>query len=86
VLSLHRRLWAFPVHVGSTVVKQTPLCHEDRNFLALKYEGNSESKVPYFYLEHKQVTTSNIWVRHRHICSLFFDVVSSPVALSTAVH
>jgi hypothetical protein len=61
-------------------------CHVFVRLFSINYKEKSKSKVPYFYLEYKQVTLSIAWVRYRHICSLFFDVVAmSFEALITAI-
>jgi hypothetical protein len=33
----------------------------------------------FFYLEYKEVTVCNTWVRHGNICSLFLDVLAISV-------
>jgi hypothetical protein len=48
-------------------------------YIFLTKRENRKTRFPVFNLECKQATISNTWVRYRHICSLFFDVVAISV-------
>jgi hypothetical protein len=49
------------------------------------HEGGHKVRFPIFYLKCKQVTACKTWVRHRHICGLFFDAVAISEAVNIAV-
>jgi hypothetical protein len=38
--------------------------------------GSQKVRFSIFYLEYKQVTVSDTWLRYRHIFILFFDVIA----------
>jgi hypothetical protein len=49
-----------------------------------KVQGKVRKQGSLFsYLEYKQVTISNTWVRYRHTCSLFFDAV--PISVEALI-